>query len=125
MRAIFGEKGWEVKDASKRAEPGIKGCVIRTKLFEKQAKRTKAEEREKIREYQKRAAEDKKNLKASRDERLLSLMKDQVSNGIRSISNNRTLIKKSTKLTSKRLSGFDLERFAQDIPWVEDVKNME
>ena len=49
-------------------------------------------------------------------------MKDQVSNGIRSISNNRTLIKKSTKLTSKRLSGFDLERFAQDIPWVEDVK---
>ena len=122
LRAIFGEKAGEVKDASKRAEPGIKGCVIRTKLFEKQAKRTKAEEREKIREYQKRAAEDKKNLKASRDERLLSLMKDQVSNGIRSISNNRTLIKKSTKLTSKRLSGFDLERFAQDIPWVEDVK---
>ena len=49
-------------------------------------------------------------------------MKDQVSNGIRSISNNRTLIKKSTKLTSKRLSGFDLERFAQDVPWVEDSK---
>ena len=49
-------------------------------------------------------------------------MKDQVSNGIRSNSNNRTLIKKSTKLTSKRLSGFDLERFAQDVPWVEDVK---
>ena len=45
LRAIFGEKAGEVKDASKRAEPGIKGCVIRTKLFEKQAKRTKAEER--------------------------------------------------------------------------------
>ena len=42
LRAIFGEKAGEVKDASKRAEPGIKGCVIRTKLFEKQAKRTKA-----------------------------------------------------------------------------------
>ena len=122
LRAIFGEKAGEVKDASKRAEPGIKGCVIRTKLFEKQAKRTKAEEREQIRNYQKKAAEDKKNLKASRDEKLLSLMKDQVSNGIRNISNNRTLIKKSTKLTAKRLSGFDLERFAQDVPWVEDTK---
>ncbi len=122
LRAIFGEKAGEVKDASKRAEPGIKGCVIRTKLFEKQAKRTKAEEREQIRNYQKRAAEDKKNLKSARDEKLLSLMKDQISNGIRSISNNRTLIKKSTKLTSKRLSGFDLERFAQDLPWVEDKK---
>ncbi len=122
LRAIFGEKAGEVKDASKRAEPGIKGCVIKTKLFEKQAKRTKAEERQQIREYQKKAAEDKKNLKISRDEKLLSLMKDQVSNGIRSNSNNRTLIKKSTKLTSKRLSAFDLERFAQDLPWVEDTK---
>jgi DNA-directed RNA polymerase subunit beta len=122
LRAIFGEKAGEVKDASKRAEPGIKGCVIRTKLFEKQAKRTKAEEREQIREYQRKAAEDKKNLKISRDEKLLALMLNQVSNGIRSVSSNRTLIKKSTKLTSKRLSGFDLERFAQDVAWVEDTR---
>ena len=122
LRAIFGEKAGEVKDASKRAEPGIKGCVIRTKLFEKQAKRTKAEEREQIREYQRKASEDKKNLKISRDEKLLVLMLDQVSNGIRSVSSNRTLIKKSTKLTSKRLSGFDLERFAQDVAWVEDTR---
>ncbi len=122
LRAIFGEKAGEVKDASKRAEPGIKGCVIRTKLFEKQAKRTKAEEREQIREYQRKASEDKKNLKISRDEKLLALMLDQVSNGIRSVSSNRTLIKKSTKLTSKRLSGFDLERFAQDVAWVEDTR---
>ena len=122
LRAIFGEKAGEVKDASRRAEPGIKGCVIRTKLFEKQAKRTKAEEREQIRQYQKKAAEDKKNLKISRDEKLLDLMLNQVSNGIRSVSSNRTLIKKSTKLTSKRLAGFDLERFAQDVAWVEDTR---
>ena len=122
LRAIFGEKAGEVKDASKRAEPGIKGCVIKTKLFEKQAKRTKAEEREKILDYQKKASENKKNLKISRDERLISLLKDQTSNGIRSNSSNRTLIKKSTKLTLKRLSGFDLERFAQDVPWVENTK---
>ena len=122
LRAIFGEKAGEVKDASKRAEPGIKGCVIRTKLFEKQAKRTKVEEREQILEFQKKASEYKKNLKVSRDERLMGLLKDQTSNGIRSISSNRTMIKKSTKLTSKRLAGFDLERFAQDVDWVENKK---
>jgi DNA-directed RNA polymerase subunit beta len=122
LRAIFGEKAGEVKDASKRAEPGIKGCVIRTKLFEKQAKRTKKEERALILDYQKRASESKKNLKRSRDERLMQLLKDQVSNGIRSVSSQRTLIKKSTKLTNKRLSGFDLERFSQDIAWVEDTR---
>jgi DNA-directed RNA polymerase subunit beta len=122
LRAIFGEKAGEVKDASKRAEPGIRGCVIKTKLFEKQAKRTKVEEREQILAYQKNASDNKKKLKTSRDERLMSLLKNQTSNGIRSISSNRTLIKKSTKLTSKRLTGFDLERFAQDVAWVEDKK---
>ena len=122
LRAIFGEKAGEVKDASKRAEPGIKGCVIKTKLFEKQAKRTKVEEREQILAYQKNASDNKKKLKISRDERLMSLLKNQISNGIRSISSNRTLIKKSTKLTTKRLTGFNLERFAQDVPWVEDTR---
>ena len=32
LRAIFGEKAGEVKDASRRAEPGIKGVVIKTQL---------------------------------------------------------------------------------------------
>ena len=122
LRAIFGEKAGEVKDASKRAEPGIKGVVLKTQLFEKQAKRTKKEEREKILLFQKQAAEKKSLLKKSRDEKLTNLLKDQISNGIRDLSTGKTLIKKSTKLTLKRLNSFDMERFAQDEPWVEDRK---
>ena len=120
LRAIFGEKAGEVKDASKRAEPGIKGVVIKTQLFEKQAKRTKKEERVQILLYQKSAAEKKKHLKESRDEKLTNLLKDQISNGIRDLTSGKTLIKKSTKLTLKRLNSFDMERFAQDDAWVED-----
>ena len=67
LRAIFGEKAGEVKDASKRAEPGIRGVVIKTQLFEKQAKRTKKQEREKILAYQKESVERKSLLKKSRD----------------------------------------------------------
>ena len=120
LRAIFGEKAGEVKDASKRAEPGIKGVVIKTQLFEKQAKRTKKEEREQILLFQKNALESKKRLKESRDEKLTSLLKDEISNGIRDLSSGKTLIKKSTKLTLKRLNSFDMERFAQDEAWVEN-----
>ena len=122
LRAIFGEKAGEVKDASKRAEPGIKGVVIKTQLFEKQAKRTKKEEREKILSFQKEAGEKKSLLKQSRDEKLTHLLKDQISNGIRDLSTGKTLIKKSTKLTLKRLNSFDMERFSQDIDWIEDKK---
>jgi len=122
LRAIFGEKAGEVKDASKRAEPGIKGVVIKTQLFEKQAKRTKKEERVQILIFQRLAAEKKTLLKASRDEKLTNLLKDQVSNGIRDLSSGKTLIKKSTKLTLKRLNSFDMERFAQDLQWIENKK---
>ena len=53
----FGEKAGEVKDASRRAEPGIKG-VVKTQLFAKQAKELK-KEREKILLFQKQASERK------------------------------------------------------------------
>ena len=122
LRAIFGEKAGEVKDASKRAEPGIKGVVIKTQLFEKQAKRTKREERAQILEFQKEAANSKKRLKESRDEKLIALLKDQISNGIRELSTGKTLIKKSTRLTLKRLHSFDMERFSQGQAWIEDKR---
>ena len=120
LRAIFGEKAGEVKDASKRASPGVKGVVIGTKLFEKRSKTARAEERENILEIQKNTAIRKKELKESRDMKLMTLLKDQVSDGIRDISSGRTLIKKGTKLTAKRLNSYNLERFSQDVPWVQN-----
>ena len=53
----------------------------------------------------------------------MALLKDQVSDGIRDISSGRTLIKKGTKLTAKRLNSYNLERFAQDVPWVQSKQN--
>ncbi len=120
LRAIFGEKAGEVKDASKRADPGIKGVVISTKLFQKSNRRSRPEERQMIENLQKKARDDKKALKTARDEKLFELMVDQISNGIRDMGSGRTLIKKSTKLTGKRLQSFDLERFDQSEAWVED-----
>jgi len=120
LRAIFGEKAGEVKDASKRAEPGVSGVVISTKLFEKRSKSARAEERKNIIELQKESSVKKKELKLSRDEKLLILLKNEVSNGIRDVSSGRTLIKKGTKLTPKRLKTYNLERFSQEDQWVEN-----
>ena len=65
LRAIFGEKAGEVKDASKRAEPGVNGVVIGTKLFEKRSKSARAEEKKNIINLQKKSTSDKKELKDS------------------------------------------------------------
>ncbi len=120
LRAIFGEKAGEVKDASKTAEPGIKGVVINTKLFEKKKKILKKELREATINYQRETMAKKQSLKKERDEKLFTLLKGQISSGIRDRSTGKTLIKKSTKLTIKRIKSYDLERFAHDAPWVED-----
>ena len=122
LRAIFGEKAGDVKDSSKKASPGIKGVVIKTKLFEKRAKRSRAEERNLVDTFQQNAREDKKRLKQTRDAVLFSLLKNQVSFGIRDITNDRTIIKKGTKLTEKRLKGYDFEQLVQDTQWI-DNKN--
>jgi len=120
LRAIFGEKAGEVKDASKRADPGVSGVVISTKLFEKRSKSARVEERKNILELQKESSSKKKELKESRDDKLLVLLKNEVSNGIRDVSSGRTLIKKGTKLTPKRLKSYNLERFSQEESWVEN-----
>mgnify|MGYP003325525175 CR=1 FL=1 len=62
LRAIFGDKAGDVKDASKRATPGIRGVVINTKLFEKHVRRSRADDRKKILGYQKKAREEKNSL---------------------------------------------------------------
>ncbi len=120
LRAIFGEKAGEVKDSSKRADPGIQGVVINTKLFQKRSRSTASEEKTQILILQKKSHEVKQVLKKARDEKLIALLKDQISEGIRDIATHKTLIKKSTRLTIKRLRSFDLERFAQDTPWISD-----
>lgn len=119
LRAIFGEKAGDVKDASKHASPGIKGVVIKTKLFEKRAGKSKVLDRKKIIELQEKTRNQKQNLKQSRDNVLLRLLTNETSGGIRDESSGKTLIKKGTKLTEKRLKEFDFERFAQDEQWIE------
>jgi len=41
LRAIFGDKAGDVKDASLKASPSLKGVVIETNLFSKAAKKGK------------------------------------------------------------------------------------
>src|SRR5690606_4619193 len=45
LRAIFGDKAGDVKDASLKASPSVRGVVIDTKLFSRAKKTNKAEEK--------------------------------------------------------------------------------
>lgn len=122
LRAIFGEKAGDVKNASKKASPGTNGVVVKTQLFERKTKQSRAVEKKQIERFQEETRRAKKKLKKSRDEMLNQLMLDQTSNGLRDIATGKTLIKASTKLTAKRLDSLDPERISRDHQWVTDKK---
>ena len=120
LRAIFGEKAGDVKNASKKASPGTNGVVIRTQLFERKTKQSRATEKKQIEKFQEETRRSKRKLKKSRDEMLDKLMLDQTSNGLRDVATGKTLVKASTKLTAKRLELLDLERISREQPWLTD-----
>ena len=124
LRAIFGEKAGDVKDASKKAEPGVKGVVIKTDLYEKTSKQSRAEVNKQIKELQKTKRNDERELRASRDKLLKGLLKDKSSLGIKDKS-NKVLIKKGTKLNLKKLDSLNFEQFSHKEPWISGPKSWE
>ena len=122
LRAIFGEKAGDVKDASKKAEPGVKGVVIKTDLYEKTSKKSRAEVNLSIKELQKKKREDEKNLRQIRDSKIISILKDKSSLGIKD-NNDKVLVKKGTKLTVKKLESLNFELFSLDEPWISGPKS--
>jgi len=124
LRAIFGEKAGDVKDASKKAEPGVKGVVIKTDLYEKTSKKSRAEVNKQIKELQKAKRNDERELRASRDKLIKSLLKDKSSLGIKDKS-DKVLVKKGTKLTLKKLDSLNFEQFSLEDPWISGPKSWE
>ena len=123
LRAIFGEKAGDVKDASKRCGAGVSGVVVETQLFERKNVAIRSEEKKKIRELQSQARKDRVSLMQKRNELLVDQMKDQNSGGIRDVATNKTIVKAKTLLTSQRLNALDFEILSLKSPWVENPIN--
>jgi DNA-directed RNA polymerase subunit beta len=123
LRAIFGEKAGDVKDASKRCGSGISGVVVETQLFERKNVAIRAEERKLIRDLQSQARKDRVALMTKRDDLLYKHMVDQNSGGIRDISSNKTVVKAKTLLTKGRIAKLDYESLSLKSPWVYDAGN--
>ena len=104
LRAIFGEKAGDVKDASKRCGAGVYGTVVETQLFERKRSAVRIEEKKKIRELQANARQDRVGLIEKRNELLYHQLLNQNSGGIRDISSDKTVVKAKTKLSKQKLS---------------------
>ena len=120
LRAIFGDKAGDVKDASLKATPSLSGVVIGKRLFSKAQKDRKAKMADKAilpkldEELEAQVAELKKILV----EKLLVLTEGKTSAGVKDFLGT-DLISKNSKFTLERLRDIDytlvqLEKWTTD-----------
>ncbi len=86
LRAIFGDKAGDVKDASLKAQPSLFGTIIDRKLFSrnvKDGKRGKADEKAKLAEAEAKFEAEVIALKERLIEKLYTILKDQECLGIK------------------------------------------
>lgn len=111
LKAIFGEKAGDVKDASLKAPPGMKGVVIDTKLFTRKKKdpKTKKQDKKKIEEIELWYQIELERVKNLRNEKLLQLLENQKSGTIRDKESGKTIFKGNTPLSAEKLSEIDFD----------------
>ncbi len=122
LRAIFGDKAGDAKDASLKAPSGTEGVVIGKKLFQRAKKDKNAKVREKsaIEKLEKVHEQNEKDLLEVLIGKLQVLLKDKTSSGV---SNNfgEMLIAKGGKFNAKNLSGIDYAN-VNPLGWTGDAK---
>jgi len=108
LRAIFGDKAGDVKDASLKLPPSAKGIVIDKRLFARaiKDKKAKAEEKVLIEKLDKENDASVTELKQKLIEKLFALVNGKTSQGV-SNSLKEDLIPKGTKFTQKLLEKID------------------
>lgn len=124
LKAIFGEKAGDVKDASLKAPPGMKGVVISTKLFSRKKKDTesKKDDKKKLEALDRSRKKDLKELQEKLGKKLDQLLAGEKSAGIRDTDGN-VSIRSGTALkedTFQTLDGVDKLDYTQD--WVDEKR---
>ncbi len=108
LRAIFGDKAGDVKDASLKVPPSVQGVVVGKRLFTRMIKDRKARARDKdiIAELDRAFEYDADNLENKLIDRLLVILTGKVSNGV--YTNFREeIVPKKAKFTHKILKAID------------------
>ncbi|MBL0130260.1 MAG: DNA-directed RNA polymerase subunit beta [Chitinophagaceae bacterium] len=122
LRAIFGDKAGDAKDASLKAPNGVEGVVIGKKLFQraKKDKNGKVREKAMIEKLEKMHEKNEADLMEVLLEKLGTLLTNHVSAGV---GNNfgEIQIGKGAKFTEKNLRGLDYANI-NPLGWTSDKK---
>jgi len=126
LRAIFGDKAGDVKDASLKTPPGVSGTVINTKLFSRKRDEliSRKEEKKRVEQEQERHAEKLAELNQQWADKMYSLLRDKTSPGVLNYSNVE-LIPKGEKYKKSVFEELDPVNINENIDWATDQELVE
>ncbi len=122
LRAIFGDKAGDVKDASLKAQPSLFGTVVDTKLFSragKENKKNKGSEKNQLEGIAAQGEARKTELKKVLVGKLWTLLSGKTTTGIKDYFGAQ-LYAKGTKFTQKMLEEIDYQNLSTG-KWVGDA----
>jgi len=104
LRAIFGDKAGDVKDASMKAPPSLKGVIIDTKLFSrpKKDKDLRAKAKKEVEALKVRYGKQLTELRAEMIQKLTTLIEGKTCQGVKHKFGDE-LLKKGTKFSAKNI----------------------
>ncbi len=121
LRAIFGEKAGEVRDASLVTPPGIEGTIVDVKIFSRKGvpkdERAKAIEREQVEKMEKNLNDEIRIIKEERSKKLIDILSGETLPEDVTSRSGDVLLKKKTKLTRSmltELSSTELNKIRND-----------
>jgi DNA-directed RNA polymerase subunit beta len=111
LRAIFGEKAGDVRDASLKAPPGIKGVVVSTQVFSRKERSEEAKKQEKtdVAAVKKVYGKLLHDIVAHRNKRIGGILDGQTSSTVRSIIDNSVVMRSGQKYKDDTFVDFDFD----------------
>lgn len=116
LRAIFGDKAGDVKDASKKAPPSLRGVIIDTKLFSRPSKEERAKHKEEVKALMKQHGIVLKQLKNVMIEKMVTMLDGKTCNGVKHKFGDE-LISKGMKFNRSNISN---NLFPEKNPYVDE-----
>ena len=122
LRAIFGDKAGDVKDASLKASPSLKGVVIGSHLYSKAIKTrtSKLTDKARLPEIDEKFEKEVAELKGILVSKLWTLLKERTSQGVRD-NLDTEIIPAKTKFTQSKLEEINWET-VQLSKWTSDAR---
>lgn len=122
LKAIFGDKAGDVKDASLKAHTGMYGIVINTKLFSRKKKdaKTRKEDKKVIEDLDVKFEKDLQGLKNMLAEELYSILRGHKAKEVRNIGQDQILYQEGALFTESAIKGIDFDDVETGYIWTDN-----